>query len=119
LIRSRQGLTQLPAKPDEFGDDVASLENLLLTPLLHVTGEAHQSLPVNWNDHAWAVGLCALGRKPANAATEKRQGGYWKCYGCVTLEKLARVPFWSTRPLRQSPYSSQQHVGGGPKNALI
>ena len=36
---------------------------------LHVTGEAHQSLPVNWNDHAWAVGLCALGALPANAAT--------------------------------------------------
>ena len=26
---------------------------------------------MNWNDHAWAVGLCALGTLPANAATRE------------------------------------------------
>ena len=38
---------------------------------MHVTGEAHQDLPVNWNDHAWAVSLCALEARPANAATRE------------------------------------------------
>ena len=41
----------------------------------HVIGEAHQNLPVNWNDHAWSVSLCALGALPANAATREAVSG--------------------------------------------
>src|SRR4029077_1917992 len=56
----------------EFGERrVASLKTCFSRRPVRVRGEAHQSLPVNWNDHAWPVSLCALGTLPANAATRE------------------------------------------------
>jgi porin len=37
--------------------------------LLRVRVESHQSLLVNWNDHAWATGFVISGSPPASAAT--------------------------------------------------
>ena len=89
------------AASSEFSEDESRYhrKTCFSRPSRRVTDKAHHGLFVNWNDDAWAAGLCVSRAPLASAATgvaAKRPPD--ECYGCVTSGKCgARRSFWSSR----------------------